>query len=449
MKAAPKKELSLFDSTCIIVGIIIGAGIYETAPLVAKCLGSEPGVLAIWLAGGLLALTGALCYAELATTYPREGGDYVYLTRAYGRWAGYLFGWSQLAVVRPGDIALMAFIFARYAQTLYAPFADSRLFYAAAAIVVLTVINILGVKAGKWTQNLLTVAKVLGLVAISIAGLAAPEQTPTVALPESFTWEGLQLALILVLFTFGGWNEMAYVAAEIKQPNRNIVRGLVMGTVAVTALYLLINHAFLSSLGLVNMSTSQAVAVDMMEKVFPQAAGRVIAVIICISALGAVNGLVFTGARISYALGADHKSFQPLGKWNPRLGTPVWALMVQGGLSLAIILVAGSFIDTILYTAPVVWVFFLATSLSVFVLRRKEPQIPRPYKVRGYPAVPLVFSTCCIFMLYSSVSYALANTPFGLLILLGVLLMGMIIYRATDRRSRREGTTPPQVRTEI
>jgi len=128
----PRKELSLFDSTCIMVGIIIGAGIYETAPMVAKCMGSGLGVLAIWLVGGLLALTGAICYAELATAYPREGGDYVYLTRAYGRWSGYMFGWSQLAVVRPGDIALMAFIFARYAQTLYAPFPDSRLFYAAA-----------------------------------------------------------------------------------------------------------------------------------------------------------------------------------------------------------------------------------------------------------------------------------------------------------------------------
>lgn len=428
MEGAPKKELSLFDSTCIIVGIIIGAGVYETAPTVAKCLGSEPGVMIIWLAGGFLALTGALCYAELATAYPWQGGDYVYLTRAYGRWAGYMFGWSQLAVVRPGDIALMAFIFARYAQTLYAPFGDSRLFYAAAAIVVLTVINILNVKASKWTQNLLTTTKILGLVAISIAGLTAPEPAPAPAPPEVFTWGGLQLALILVLFTFGGWNEMAYVAAEIKRPQQNIVRGLVIGTLAVTGLYLLINWAFLSALGLVQMSASPAVAVEMMAKVFPAAAGRVIAVLICISALGAVNGLVFTGARISYALGADHRSFRPLGTWNPRLGTPVWALLVQGGLSLAIALVAGSFIDAILYTAPVVWVFFLATAFSVFVLRHKEPQIPRPYKVPAYPLVPLVFSACCLFMLYNSAAYALTNSPVGLLVLAGVILLGMIVY---------------------
>ena len=292
------------------------------------------------------------------------------------------------------------------------------LFYAASAIVVLTVINILGVKAGKWTQNLLTVTKILGLVAISVVGLMAPPAAPLPPASGSFTWEGLQLAFILVFFTFGGWNEMAYVAAEIKRPRQNIVRALVLGTVAVTALYLLINGAFLSALGLAGLSSSQAVAVEMMGKVFPQAAGRVIAILICISALGAVNGLVFTGARISYALGADHKSFRPLGRWSRRLGTPVWALVVQGALSLAIVLTAGSFLDTILYTAPVVWLFFLATALSVFVLRHKEPGILRPYKVLAYPLVPLIFSACCIFMLFSSSSYALLKKPIGLLFLL-------------------------------
>jgi amino acid transporter len=438
VEGTPKKELSLFDSTCIIVGIIIGAGIYETAPTVAKCLGSAPVVLLAWLAGGLLALTGALCYAELATTYPREGGDYVYLTRAYGRWLGYMFGWSQLAIIRPGDIALMAFIFARYAQSLYAPFPEIGPFYAATAVVGLSVINLLGVKTGKWTQNLLTVTKILGLVAISVVGLSATAKSPGPPAPAVFTWEGLQLAFILVFYTYGGWNEMAYVAAEIKRPQQNILRGLVAGTVAVTVLYLLINGAFLSALGLTGLSSSRAVAVEMMAQVFPQIAGRVIALLICLSALAAVNGLIFTGARISYALGADHQSFRPLGRWNRRLGTPVRALIVQGALSLAIVLVAGSFLDTILYTAPVVWLFFLGTALSVFVLRRKDPDLPRPYQVLAYPLLPLIFSACCLFMLYNSASYALTKKPLGLLSLLAVLLVGMIIYQASEGRHRRK-----------
>lgn len=434
MIIAPKKELSLFDSTCIIVGIIIGAGIYETAPTVAACMKSWVGTLGIWLVGGLLALTGALCYAELATAYPREGGDYIYQSRAYGNWAGYLFGWSQLVIIRPGDIALMAFVFARYANKLY-PFTHSGLTYAMSVIIVLTAINTLGVKEGKWTQNLLTVLKAFGLLAIIAVGLLAPAQRSTPAEPREFTMGGLELALILVMFTFGGWNEMAYVAAEVKRPQRNIVRTLVIGTTIVTVLYILINGAFLSALGYVKMAGSEAVAVETVAMVFPQIAWKAMSILVCVSTLGAANGLIFTGARISYAMGIEHTLFQRLGRWDRRLGTPAYALVVQSCLSLAIVVLAGSFINTILYTAPVVWVFFLATGLSVFVLRRKEPQTVRPYKVGGYPMTAIIFCACCIFMIYSSILYALAQKPVGLLILASVLSAGAFIYWLTDVRS--------------
>jgi len=439
-QAAPRQALSIFDSVCIIVGIIIGAGIYEITPTVAAAMTGWQGILGIWLLGGLLALAGAMSYAELATAYPYEGGDYVYQTRAYGRWAGYLFGWSQLAVIRPGDIALMAFVFARYAANLYAPFDHVRPVYALAAVAVLTFFNVLGVREGKWTQNLLTVIKFAGLLVIVGGGLCAPHPTPPTAQAPAFDMGGFNLALILVLFTFGGWNEMAYVSAEVERPERNIVRALVIGTVLVTALYVGINGAFLYALGREGMASSQAIAVDTVKQALPEAAGRVIAVIICISALGAVNGLIFTGARISYAMGKEHALFRGLGKWSPRSGTPVWALLVQGGLSSAIILVAGSFVDTILYTAPVVWLFFLATGVSVFVLRRKEPGVLRPYRVTGFPWTPLVFCLCCLFMLYSSVAYALAAKPAGLLIVLSVLLAGYILYVWTEVR-RKNGTS--------
>ncbi|MFC1814495.1 APC family permease [Thermodesulfobacteriota bacterium] len=432
MLPGPKKELSLFDSTCIIVGIIIGVGIYETAPIVAASMGSWKGALSIWLVGGVLALTGALCYAELSTAYPQDGGDYVYQSRAYGSWAGYLFGWSQLVVVRPADIALMSFVFARYSRILFAPQQNGRFFYAAGAVVVLTLINILGVREGKWTQNLLTVIKTLGLLCIITAGLTAPGTPLHQEQASAVTMGGLELALILVLFTFGGWNEMAYVAAEVKQPQRNIVRALVIGTTTVTALYLLANGAFLYALGYNGMSSSQAVAVDTIMNIFPGMAAKVIGILISISALGVINGLIFTGARISYALGAEHPTFRVLGGWNRRLGTPVSALVTQGCLSLAIIFLAGSFINTILYTAPAVWLFFLATGLSVFKLRSKEPRTPRPYKVTGHPFTTGVFCVSCVFMLYSSISYALSRKPLGLLVLACVLLSGFFIFRLTE-----------------
>lgn len=438
MRVTPRRELSLFDSTCIIVGIIIGAGIYQMAPDIAKGAASAWGVLAIWIVGGLLSLAGALSYAELATAYPKEGGDYVYLSKAYGRWAGFLFGWAQLTVVRPGDIAIMAFAFATYARAIYDPLAShpgvSQRLFAAGATLVLTAINIAGVKQGKWTQNLLTTAKTLGLLAIVGVALVAPRGQQTAPELSPLPWS---LALIFVLFTYGGWNEMAYVAAEVKDPRRNITRALFTGTAVVITLYLLVNGAFLYTLGYRGLATSQAVASDSISTVFPTVGARLISALVCISALGAVNGLVFTGARISYAVGADHRIFRALGRWDPRTGTPVWALAVQGIIALALILAFGGYIDAILYTAAAVYAFYLGTSLSVIVLRFKEPGVERPYKVTGYPVTPLIFSGVCALLIYSSLNYARNFKPKSLMVLAAMLVTGLLIYGLTEALPRR------------
>jgi len=435
MQLAPRKELSLFDSTCIIVGIIIGVGIYQLAPDIAKGAYCWWGVLAIWLVGGLISLFGALGYAELASAYPQEGGDYIYLSRAYGRWAGYLFGWIQLVIVRPGVIAVIAFAFAMYARTIYDPLANYQFsygqrIYAALAIVILTVINILGVKQGKWTQNILTTIKALGLLAIIGIAVIGPQGSPVTEPFEPFP---ISLALILVLFTFGGWNEMAYVAAEVKNPRRNIARALVIGSVTVIVLYLLVNGAFLYTLGYEGLATSKAVATDCVSMVFPKIGGSLISALVCISALGALNGLVFTGARISYALGAEHRAFSILGRWHGRTGTPIWALSVQGAIALALIVIFGSFVDTILYTTTAVYAFYLATSLSVIVLRFKEPQVERPYRVTGYPVTTLIFCAACVFLIYSSVSYAWTEKRASLILLLVILSVGVLLYWLCQR----------------
>jgi len=438
MVETPRRELSLLDSTCLIVGIIVGAGIYQITPDVAKGVGTWWGVPAIWILGGLLSLCGALGYAELASAYPREGGDYVYLGRAYGRWAGFLFGWIQLVIVRPGDIALMAFAFATYARKLYDPMGGSpqsttgtECAYAVAAVVVLTAINIAGVREGKWVQNLLTAVKALGLLGIFVAAVVAPpsrlvEIAPAAPLPTS-------LALIYVLFAFGGWNEMAYVAAEVKDPRRNIVRALVVGTAGVTVLYLLVNGAFLYALGYEGLAASNAVAAEAVAGIFPRTGPRLISALICISALGAVNGLVFAGARISYAVGAEHRAFRPLGRWNPRTGTPARALLLQGAIAVILILALGSFADTILYTAAAVYGFYLATTLAVLVLRRREPHVDRPYRVLGYPVTPLVFCAACVFLIYSAAVYQ----PWHAAACVAVILLGLPLYWLGSRRGER------------
>lgn len=432
--AAPSRTLTLFDSTCIIAGIIIGVGIYQNAPAIARGAESGWGVLALWVLGGLLSLCGALSYAELASAYPQEGGDYVYLSRAFGKWAGFLFGWMQVAVVRPGDIAVMAFAFALYARAIYDPFpgvsqAGVQQVYSCAAIAFLTAINMIGVTAGKWTQNGLMLVKVLGILLIIAVAVFAPQHEAAAAVGGAEPFP-LGVALILVLFAYGGWNEMAYVAAEVKDPARNIVRALLWGTGAVIGLYLLLNGAFLYALGYAGLAQSKAVAADVVSVVFPSVAGRFVSALVCLSALGAVNGLIFTGARISFAAGSDHQAFRALGTWNAQTGTPARALLMQGTLAIGLVLLLGSFIDAVIYTASIVYFFYFATSLSVIVLRRREPAVCRPYRVTGYPLTTLAFCATCLFLIGEAVKYR----PLISAVSIAVMLLGLPLYWLTSRK---------------
>lgn len=426
----PKQQLSLFDSTCLIVGIIIGVGIYQMAPDIAKGAGSAWGVMGIWVLGGLLSLCGALSYAELASAHSEEGGDYVYLGRAYGKWAGFLFAWAQMAIVRPGDIAVTAFAFATYACSLWDPLAGTSFpyghqLYAVTSTAALTLINVIGVRAGTRTQNLLTTLKAAGLLFIVIIAFILPPKPVQMNASGSLPFS---LALIFVLFVYGGWNEMAYVAAEVRNPGKNIIRTLLVGIGVVTAIYLLVNGAFLHALGYQGLASSEAVAVDTVQTLSPRFAGSLVAALICISALGAINGLIFAGARISYAMGTDHRLFSILGRWHPRFETPATALLLQGAIAIALILLLGSFVNAVLYTAATVYSFYLASTLSVFVLRRKEPDIERPYRVAGYPFTPIIFAGTCIFLIYSAVAYK----PWIALISCCLLLIGLPLWRLSN-----------------
>lgn len=433
-EGTPRRVLSLFDSTSLIVGIIVGAGVFVTAPDVARGVGSGWGVMAIWVVGGLLSLCGAVGYAELATAYPEQGGDVVYLTRAYGRWAGFLFGWLQTLVVRPGDIAVMAYVFATYAETVTGPVWGGKPLLAAVVVAVLTAVNIAGVRFGVRTQNVLTVAKVVGVAAVvGVAVIAGglPEDGGVVALAAEPL--PLAVALILVLFSFGGWNEMVFVAAEVKDPKRNIVRAMLLGMAVVTIIYLAVNLAFLGVLGFGGLASSQAVAADTVATVFPAAAGVAVAVLICLCALGAVNGLIFAGARIAYAVGQDHHLFRALGRWSERTESPVRALALQGALAVGLILALGSFIDTVMYTAAAVYLFYLATSVAVIVLRIREGAASRTYRATGFPVTTIVFCLVCAFLIVAAVDYK----PIMAVAALGVILLGVPAFWLSEMVGRR------------
>ena len=432
---SPTRQLTLFDSACIIVGIIIGAGIYETSPAVAANVNTPLELILIWLAGGGIALVGALCYAELATTYPSDGGDYLFLSKAFGPKVGFTFAWAEYWIIRPGNVGMMAFVFARFAHDLVPLRPSSPTFdfiaYAGGAVVLLTGLNLLGVRTGKTTQNLLTSAKVIGLMAVFAVGvfLVPPAAQAATDAPAAAP-ANYQLALIFVLFTYGGWNEMSYVAAEVRNPNRNIVRSLVFGTVAVTVVYVAVNLAFLRALGLEATANADAAAADVLRLRYGPQAGRLMSTLVCISCLGAINGLLFTGSRVFYAAGADHRLISWLGKWNSRLDTPLHALLVQLLVTLAMVVGFGSeqgFEKLLTFTTPVYWFFATMVGISLFVLRYKDPDRERPHRVFLYPLTPILFCLSCLFVLWSSFQYAMNNPSVAAKLTIGILIAGAIV----------------------
>jgi len=437
--ARPVPTLSLADAVAIIVGIVIGAGVFRTPSLVAANAPSESAVLLIWLAGGVVSFVGALCYAELATAYPHAGGDYHFLTRAYGRAPAFLYAWSRITVVQTGSVALLAFVFGDYASQLVPLGTFSASVYAALAVVALTALNILGVRQGTRTQNLLTAVEVSCLVLIIVAGLALaapapPEAAAAAGAPAGGGAAGLGLAMVFVLLTYGGWNEAAYVSAEITGPRRNMAWALILSIGVITALYLLVNLAYLRGLGLGGVAGAEAVAADLMRGAVGERGAQFVSLIIAVSALTSANATVITGARTNYALGRDFRVFGFLGRWHRGANTPATALAVQGLIALALILIGTlarrGFETMVEYTAPVFWCFFLLTGLALIVLRVKEPHVARPFRVPLYPLTPLLFCAVCAYMLQASLAY----TGRGALVGVAALLTGLPVLWLARRR---------------
>jgi len=421
----PQPSFNVIEAGAIIVGIVIGAGIFKTPALVAANVDSDLSFLLIWLLGGFISFLGALCYGELATTYPQPGGEYHYLTRSFGKEIALLFAWARLSVMQTGSIALLAFVFGDYVAQLV-PLGDrTSAIYAALAVITLTGINALGIQPSKWLQNWLTAAKLVGLLFIFLTGLALTLHSPPVVSPTSNPEGSYGSAMIFVLLTYGGWSEAAYLSAEIQNVQRNMVRVLVSSIGAIALVFLLVNWAYLQSLGLSAIANSEAVAADLMRHALGEVGAKFISLLIAVSALGAMQGTIFTGARTNYALGQDWRLFSWLGRWDKRTHTPLNALFVQGAITLALILLGtltrSGFATMVEYTAPVFWFFLLLTTLSLFVLRTVEPDVSRSFCVPLYPLTPLLFCATCVYMLNASLTY----TGIGALVGTGVLLSGV------------------------
>lgn len=434
--AQPEPVLGLRDAIALIVGIVVGAGIFKTPSLVAANAGGAWAMLGLWLLGGIVSLIGALCYAELATACPNAGGEYHFLTRAYGRKLSFLFAWARLAVITTGSIALLAFVFGDYCSRLYPLGVQSSALYAAAIVIVLTAVNIAGVKSGAATQNWLTVLQALGLLALIVAGLVHHPAAATAAAPVGAERgpAAYGLCMVFVLLTYGGWNEAAYISAEVRDGRRNMLRALLWGMCIIAALYLLVNLAYLRGLGLSGMARSQVVAADLLQQVWGSAGAKAISVLIALSALTSINATIIFGARSNYALGRDWPLLRFLGGWNARTGAPTRALLLQGGVALALIafgaLMRQGFETMVDYTAPVFWLFFLLTGIALFVLRWREPDLARPFRVPLYPLLPLAFCASSAWLLYSSLAY----TRLGALVGVAVLAAGLPLLVLASRQ---------------
>jgi amino acid transporter len=433
-----RPTLRVIDVVAIIVGTVVGAGIFRTPSLVAANAPSEAVALGAWAAGGAVSLVGALCYAELAAAYPSPGGDYHYLARAFGVRLAFLFAWARITVIQTGSIALLAFVIGDYATKLAPLGAASPTIYAALTVAVITGVHVVGVRQGRLIQNLLTGAEVAGLLLVITAGFALG--TPSSAtLPVAVaSTQGFGLMMVFVLLTYGGWNEAAYASAEIRGPRGSIVRALVWGIVAITALYLLVNVAYLRGLGLAGMAESKTVAADLMARAAGVGSAWVVSALIVIAAATSVNAAVFTGARTAYALGRDFRPLAFLGRWHRRAGTPVNALVVQGAIALALVLLGGfmreGFETMVEFTAPVFWLFFLLTGVSLLVLRRREPEVARPFTVPLYPITPLVFCATCAYLLYASLAYSGSGSIVGVAVVAAGALVLALMGRAAVTR---------------
>jgi basic amino acid/polyamine antiporter, APA family len=453
--AAPRRQLTLFDSTSMIVGIIIGSSVYVTAPTIASSVPDTLSLLAVWLLGGCFALVGSLCYAELATALPAEGGDYVYLTRAFGRPVGFLFAWCELWLVRPGAIGSAAYVFAQYAEQVLPLGRASPVIYAGGVVALLTGINLLGVVTGKWTQNVLTLAKVLGLSTVILVGFAVKASmvepmTANLATKSSIVppanWG---LAMIMILYAYGGWNDMAFVGAEVRDPNKNIVRALLLGTLAVMTIYLLINAAFVHALGLAGVRSAEAVAAEVTQLGLGPWGGKAVSVLVAVSTLGAINGMTFTGARIFYALGTQHRLFWPLGVWSARQDTPVAALLLQGAITLSLVIGFGwsegtlpkdGFEKMAQFTFPAFWLFLSLVSISILVLRWREPRLERPFRTPFVWLTAALFLAGCTYMLYASCVWALSKLDRQVFWTIGSVWAGIVAWlvdRGLDERAAR------------
>jgi len=413
--------LGAFSATMLVAGGVIGSGIFRKPGVMAAQVGSPEVLLGVWLLAGVVSLLGTLSNAELAAMMPQTGGQYVYLQRAYGPFVAFLYGWALFAVIQSGSIAAVSYVFAEYATqfvplngasgplagwTLHVPFIGDMAPFrdlpvkalAAGVIVLLTIVNYIGVRFGGVVQNVFSIAKLgamlgLALVVVLVPGVGHFANLTTnsaVIHPTGLAWwAAVATALQGAFWAYDGWQKITYIGGELKSPRRDLPRSLILGMALVAGVYLLMSAVYAYVLPIDEMARSRLVAAEVAEHCFA-GGGRWIAAAVMLSTFGAVNAIILTSARVYFSMGRAGMFPALLGEAHPRFRTPAASLMVQAGWSL-VLLLSGTFdtlTDTLIFVS---WFFYAANAWAVVVLRRRDPEAPRPFKVPLYPWVPVVF----------------------------------------------------------
>ena len=441
--AAPalRRELRLFSATMIVVGGIIGGGIFFTPSEVARALPSAEWIFAIWALGGVVALAGALTYAELGAMLPGAGGAYVYIREAFGELPAFLYGWMLLAIIAAGADAAVALAFARYLGELTdIGVAGGPLPVAAGTIAVLTATNYLGIKPGAAVQNALTLAKI-GALALLIAGglvawgrlsgAAPPSAGQPAAVPPLAA--GLAAAFVPVLFSVGGWQQVNMVASEIRDPERRLPRALFLGIAIVLVCYLGVNAVYLLALGRDGLAASTAVAADTATRIFGPRGATMVTVAAMLSILGIVNVVLLATPRVFFAMARDGVFFRSAAMIHPRFGTPHISILLMGGWAVALLVLSRGDIGQLLSGVVFAdWIFFGLGAASVFALRRARPTATRPYRVWGYPVIPGFFVLAAVVAVASALWQQPRASGFGMLL----LAVGVALFYVARRGPR-------------
>lgn len=464
-----KKSLGFIDSTALVAGSMIGSGIFIVSADIARNVGSPGWMLIVWVITGIMTLFAALSYGELASMMPKAGGQYVYIREAFNPLAGFLYGWTFFTVIQTGTIAAVAMAFAKFAGVLVPWFSESNILLnlgflkintvhllAIGTILLLTFNNLLGIRSGKWVQNIFTFLKVALLIGFIILGLFFAGNADAVAANKSYFWQpvsvdgnllsgwaliaAIGVAMVGSLFSSDAWNNITFAAGEVKNAKRNIPLSLVTGVALVTVLYILANFVYLNALPLrgapggesvfekgIQFATNDRLGSASMYGLFGSMAAMMMAAFVVISTFGCNNGLILSGARVYYAMAKDDLFFKSAGKLN-RFAVPAAGLKVQAAWA-SLLCLSGTYSNLLDYVVFAVLIFYVLTIAGIFVLRRKIPDADRPYKTFGYPLVPIIYIAAASLIMFVLLIYKPNYTWPGLII----VILGVPVYFAWQK----------------